>query len=154
VLARAAAADAGAALLIVNGPDVVSEFFGEDLLNMGLRVRPTGEMVLSRLGCVRSSLFFWGEGAGPARTCMPAHACFLLLCMLHTAVRKGVNSRDKHPQLTGRVPPLLLTTPKSPPLQWHPGLDVWRHTARTAHGQQAVARPPIHWGASTVSYES
>ena len=29
VLARAAAADAGAALLIVNGPDVVSEFFGE-----------------------------------------------------------------------------------------------------------------------------
>mmetsp|Transcript_25804 Transcript_25804/g.66464 ORF Transcript_25804/g.66464 Transcript_25804/m.66464 type:complete len:815 (+) Transcript_25804:517-2961(+) len=35
VLARAAAADAGAALLIVNGPDVVSEFFGES--EAGLR---------------------------------------------------------------------------------------------------------------------
>lgn len=29
VLARAAAADAGGVLLVVNGPDIMSEFFGE-----------------------------------------------------------------------------------------------------------------------------
>ncbi|KAF5843411.1 P-loop containing nucleoside triphosphate hydrolase protein [Dunaliella salina] len=61
VLARAAAADAGAALLIVNGPDVVSEFFGES--EAGLRG------VFAAAKCLAPSVVFIDEvdALAPAR---------------------------------------------------------------------------------------
>lgn len=70
-LARAAAADSGATLLVVNGPDVLTEFYGEGPAAVwgtavGCRVRHPG-------GLFPTSVFIWG-----------VHVCrlsFTLLCL-------------------------------------------------------------------------
>lgn len=52
-LARAAAIEAGAALLVVNGPDVLTEYYGE-------RVRVSGGAVLMCSLHARACALHWG----------------------------------------------------------------------------------------------